>query len=117
MDKVTASVKKLAIGRSMTPSSAPAPNSTKANSPPWLMTRPSRRAGGVVQSPPSAEQIKDRGLEGDEAHDQREQLDGLADQHAEIDRHADGDEEHGEQQSFERRDVGFDLMAVFRNRR
>ena len=37
----------------------------------------------------------------------------LAEQHAEIDRHADGDEEHGEQQPLEGRDVGLDLVAIF----
>ena len=40
-------------------------------------------------------------------------LRGLRGQHAEIDRHADGDEEHGKQQALERRDVGLDLVAIF----
>ena len=40
-------------------------------------------------------------------------LSGSATTTLEVDRHADGDEEHREQQPLERRDVGFDLMAVF----
>ena len=71
---------------------------------------PRRRA---LQSPPATECVEDRCLDGDEADDDGDELQWFRHHHAQIDRHADGDEEHGEQQSLERSDVGFDLMAVF----
>ena len=67
----------------------------------------------ALQSPPAAERVEDHCLDGDEADDDGDELQRLRHHHAQIDRHADGDEEHGEQQPLEGRDVGFDLMAIF----
>ena len=77
------------------------------------MTRPKPTRRYAVESPPTAEDIEDNDLDDDEADDDRNELDRLRHHHAEIDRHADGDEEYGKQQAFERGDIGLDLMAIF----
>jgi hypothetical protein len=67
----------------------------------------------ALQPPPAAKRIEDDGLDGDETDDDGDELQRLRHQHAQIDRHSDGDEEYGEQQPLERTDIGFDLMAIF----
>ena len=54
------------------------------------------RCGGV-EAPPAPEQIKDGRLDQEEAEHDGDQSDRLCDEHAKIDRHADGDEEHRKQ--------------------
>ena len=65
-----------------------------------------------VEAPPTAEQIEDHRLDGNETDHDGKQRDRLGSQHPEVDRHADGDEEHGQQQALERSDIGLDLMAI-----
>ena len=70
--------------------------------------------GNRAEAPPAAEHIEDGGLERDQPkHDGKKQH-RLRGQHTEIDRHADCDEKHGEQQALERRDVRLDLMTKLR---
>ena len=67
----------------------------------------------ALQSPPAAKRIENGCLDGDKTDDDGDELQRLGRHHAQIDRHADGDEEHGEQQPLERADVSLDLVAVF----
>ena len=70
--------------------------------------------GVALQPPPPARRIKHRALTTISTTTMASSVNGSAEQHREVDRHADGDEEQPEQEPLERRDVGLDLMAVFR---
>ena len=67
--------------------------------------------------PRQAEQLgqadDDQRFDGDQRGDAGGQQQRIAQQFANVDVHADGEEENAEQQSLERRDGGFDRLAVF----
>ena len=56
-------------------------------------------------------------LDRDQPGDEQRQQPGPRDHFAEVDRHADADEEQAEQQALERLDVGLERAAVFGARR
>ena len=61
---------------------------------------------------PTPESIENCRLHDYQRRGQREDLERLFDEQPEIERHADGGEEHTEQQPFEGLDVGLELMPV-----
>ena len=69
--------------------------------------------GGIANAPPASEPVEHGELHRDQPGRDRDQRSGLRHENREIDRHAHGHEEHGEQQPFEGRDIRFDLVAVF----
>ena len=71
-----------------------------------------RRAVAVAPQP--CDDIEHQGLGRHQAKRQSNQQKRLLYDQAQIDRHADGDEEQAQQQALERLDVGFQFVAVFR---
>jgi hypothetical protein len=67
-----------------------------------------RRDAGKARDRP-----QDHALDGEQAGDDAEHLDGCLEQYPEVDSHADRYEEQAEQQTLERLDRGLDLVPVF----
>ncbi len=67
----------------------------------------------VLESPPTAKPIQNRKFRRDQHRHDEDQRNGTRHQNGKINGHANGHEKHGQQQTLERRDICFDLVAIF----
>ena len=89
------------------------PNTTKANSPPCESKRGEQPALAAARCrAPRGERAEHAPLSDSEAEHQRHDQQRPVREQAEVDRHADRDEEQAQQQALERLDVGLQRVAI-----
>ena len=87
-----------------------APKTTNANSPPCASSPANSRRCRDVDAHRARDDQQRHDLQREQAREQRRDRAGRLRQQAEVDRHADRDEEEAEQQALERLDVGLERV-------